>query len=345
MLLAQTVAVSFAMNLFFVAILLRPVTSPTKAPSSNSTSSRLPIPKPIQPILRRISLFFAAKSPTYQPHPLLYIIPLLACYAGVFLLPFSTSTPSFMTVLLIPHLVLFQPLFLDRAVFPFWDRLPGSRSPRIIYRFMAICSMLLYAKQTIVALLDNDPGAHAHKHSAVLSYLQLQNPEHHGPVERSTTAISRIVGSLSDHPAAASVGWDVILCGLSLIAWASVRGVDIVKITGNIGFNRIPDDGSSAQDAKEGDGGEAEQTMRRTRSRGEKASKASSNGNTGTRRRRGVSSSDGEGYDAQSSLEVTKGEEEAPENPEAGAASWGLFTIGGLGAITSGVLGAEVDRL
>jgi hypothetical protein len=337
MLLAQTVAVSFAMNLFFIAILLTPVTS-QQEPTSTKPSTITRLPNSVQPAMRRLQAFIAAKPAAYRPHPLLYLIPLLACYTGVFLLPFSTLTPTFMTTLLIPHVVLFQPLFVDHLIFGFWDRLPGSRSPRVLYRFMAYCSIALHIKQAVVALLDNDPGAHSHKHSALLQYLYLGNPGYHGPIERSATALGRVFGSLGDHPAVASVGWDVMLCGLSLIAWAVVRGLDVVKITGNAGLNKIPGDSTASRDSKG-----VEEEPARPGSQASIISKTAKS-NEGTRRRRVASASDEDENVAQSSMKVATGEEEVPENAESGAVSWGLFVVGGLGAIASGVLGAEVER-
>src|SRR5262245_49148364 len=97
MLLAQTIAVSFAMNLFFLAVLLTPVSQPL-----HSRAHQLP----------------AA----------IYIAILLACYVGALLLPFSASTPSFMLILLVPHLVLFFPIYLDRNAPRIWRRVSGLSS-------------------------------------------------------------------------------------------------------------------------------------------------------------------------------------------------------------------------
>jgi hypothetical protein len=247
---------------------------------------------------------------------------------GVFLLPFSTSTPSFMTTLLVPHLILFVPVYLHHLVkVTFSVNRPGAQSERLVYRFMAYCSIALYVKQTFVALLDSDPGARINIHSTLLEYLRLQSGEQHGPVGRSTTALQHVLRSLGDHPAVASVGWDVLLCGLSLIAWAVTRGLDPVKISGNAGLNKIPYELDATRPVPKGG----------TRSRATKLSSLE-----GARRRRGKSTSevDGTYSDTDNS---TIAEDEG--NPEAGAVSWGLFALGGLGAIASGVFGAEAERL
>ena len=344
MLLGQTVAISFAMNLFFVAILLTPISLPRKEPKSKNLGSMMDrFPASIRFVTGKFQAAFMAQPADYRPHPAVYLFLLVVYYACVFLLPFSTSTPTFKTLLLVSHLLLFRTAYVDRLVFGFWEHMPGSRTPATIYRFMSATSMLLHAKQTFVALLDNDPGAYTHRHSAVLEYLHLQSPGYHGSVERSTTAIGRVYGSLNSHPAVSSVGWDVLLCGLSLIVWATVRGLDLRRIASNAGLLR-----TVATDHKEDQIADDEPSKPVTRSSTSGKSKKSSN--TSTRRRRGTAAeSDDSTYsdvDAHGSSEkAVEGEEEMLEDPEAGALSWALFALGGLGAVAAGVLGGEVDTV
>ena len=49
-------------------------------------------------------------------------------------------------------------------------------------------------------------------------------------VERSSTAVGKVLGAIGDHPAVSAVGWDVILSGLSVGLWAAVRGLDVQGI-------------------------------------------------------------------------------------------------------------------
>jgi hypothetical protein len=48
--------------------------------------------------------------------------------------------------------------------------------------------------------------------------------------EQSTTAVGKVLGSTSDHPVVAAVGWDVLLCALSLGFWAAIRATDVEGI-------------------------------------------------------------------------------------------------------------------
>jgi len=336
MVLAQTVAVSFAMNLFFLAILLTPVSQSLHTSEQSSTGFVF-----TRPVVGKIRSHFASFSPPYQPPSTVYIVILLTCYIGVLILPFSTSTRSFMPVLLVPHAVLFLPVYLDRIAPKILSSTPGRNSPRPVYQFMAYSSMALFVKQAIMVLVDTEPGAHTHKHSTVLEFQRWHNAGYHNPLDRSTTAPGRVLKSLGDHPAAASVGWDVILCGFSLIVWASIRRLEITKITGNAGLNRIPDfdevhdNGSKMDDSNQSRLKAA--TMFDADHGGQDSLSES------TRRRRVVSKSADEDI-PMSPVKADNGEEEMPEKPESAAASCALFVLGGLGAIASGVLGAESER-
>jgi hypothetical protein len=200
--------------------------------------------------------------------------------------------------------------------------------------------MTLFAKQTIVALLDNDSGAHIHRHSTVLGHISLGNGEYHSPLDRSTTGLGRIFKSLCDHPAAASVGWDVILCGFSLIVWASVRGLKITKITGNAGLDRTLHLEKANVNGASKNSSNQSPLKAATRFDAGHVGKDSSGS---ARRRRVASKSVNE--DNMSLDKGCNGEGEMPENLESGAVSSALFALGGLGAIASGVLGAETEGL
>jgi hypothetical protein len=122
-------------------------------------------------------------------------------------------TPQFWSFLLIPHLVLFRPLYLDRlAPLTYGSVKHPHRTYLAVYRFLSYASFLLYLKQTFVAIRGNDPGAFQHRHSQYLASLHLPHEHQRGPIQRATSSISRVLGSLGDHPAVASVGWDVLMC-------------------------------------------------------------------------------------------------------------------------------------
>ncbi len=339
------------MNLFFLAVLLTPVPLPQRNRSSLSLASKqIPktSPETETAMKRFISTLKTLQPPLithphpieWTPHPLAIITPLSVLFICVFLLPFSASTPQFFSFLLIPHIVLFRPVYLDRlAPIAYGSTKRSHRTYLAVYRFLSYASFALYAKQTFVAFLDNDPGAYEHRHSHYLASLHLPHEDERGAVSRTTGSISRILSALYDHPAMATVGWDVLMCTFSLTAWATVRGLDISKIASAAGLIELST--KPVSDAM------------KTISNKARSSSVTSDGNTslGPRpRRRRKSARAGEEAEKDGDFAVSKavskvvlGEEEEPENLEAGAVSWVMFALGGLGVLASGVLGAEFE--
>ena len=351
------------MNLFFLAVLLTPIPlsprsqiqtkdSRSYKPSLSMTSADEVLSETQTALYRFVStvktilppLISRPHPPEWNPHPAAVIAPLIALYACVFLLPFSVSTPQFWSFLLIPHLVLFRPVYLDRlAPLAYGSTKHPRRTYLAVYRFLSYASLLLYLKQTFVALLDNDPGAYQHRHSHYLASLHLPHKHERGPIDRTTSSVSRILGSLSDHPAVASVGWDVLMCAISLATWAAIRGLEISRIASAAG---LPASTSSRQRS----------TSKPTHARSDSTtSNASANAFPGSkvRRRRKPSTKaqvegdttekDGDFNPNETVAPVVVGEEEEDENLEAGAVSWALYAVGGLGVLASGVLGAEFE--
>jgi hypothetical protein len=274
--------------------------------------------------------------PAWNPHPAAIIAPLTALYACVFLLPFSVATPQFWSFLLIPHLVLFRPLYLDRlAPIAYGSTKHPRRTYLAVYRFLSYASFLLYLKQTLVAMLDNDPGAYEHRHSHYLASLHLPHEHERGPIRRTTSSMSRVLGSLGDHPAVARVGWDILMCAISLATWAAIRGIDVSRIAGAARLTATSASISKHQESA-------------SNSIHARSSSITSNGSASpkVRRRRKPSAkaqADGDFNPSEAIAPIIFGEEEEDQNLEAGAVSWGLFALGGLGSLASGVLGAEFE--
>lgn len=363
LLLGQTVGISLAMNLFFLAVLLTPVPLPTRSITRTSDSTTRKRPSfPFEPT--RISqapenthvavqgviptfkallppLITRPHPPEWTPHPYAIIAPLAILYASVFLLLFSTSTPQFGIFLVIPYLILFRPLYLDRlAPVAYGSTQHPHRTYLAVYRFLSYTSFLLYLKQTVVATLDNDPGSYEHRHSHFLASLHLPHERERGAISRTTRSISHVLGALGDHPAVTSVGWDVLMCAISLAVWAVVRGLNISKIASAAGLTTV-----SAKDH--------DNTSKEYLSRTRPASLTSSARRVlSTKQRRNRKPPDRSGKAAEQDDDfapseadhpILLGEEEEPENGEAGAVSWAMFALGGLGVLASGVLGAESE--
>ncbi|KAF2431146.1 hypothetical protein EJ08DRAFT_611411 [Tothia fuscella] len=152
-LLGQIVAISFASNLFFLAVLAFPVL-PRSSSSRSEESSSIATP-----------------------------VAVAANFICVYLLPRTIGTPYFLSLLCIPHLLLFVPLY-----FP-----PSKAMYDNLLRFtIPFCVVLLFG-------------------TSALNVLAPSSSHREGLMAMGTT--------LFEHPAVSSVGWDVIFCWASFELW------------------------------------------------------------------------------------------------------------------------------
>lgn len=184
MLLGQVVAISFATNLFFLAVLVHS-TRPSDCPSSQKQDD-------------------GRHSPLVWTPPAASLFCLLAVtFIAVAAIPYAVTSSHFMTILVVPHFVLFFPLILRRVVPSAWARELKLKEAQIwygkVYLGVVICATLLQAKATVHAMLDTNTG------SGGASY-------------------RGIIMALYEHPAVSSVGWDVIFCWISWSVWALGAG-------------------------------------------------------------------------------------------------------------------------
>ncbi|KAH8673967.1 hypothetical protein BX600DRAFT_221682 [Xylariales sp. PMI_506] len=231
MALAHLVNLSFAQNLFFVALLLTP------APLIvGNTPLELPVlPLPSAGRARITSYLASSKPQNWCPHPMLYIVALFPNFVAIFLMPFAADTPSFPTIILLSRLSNFLPLIIPRVVPITWGTVYSNphkaySSITTIFRVISLLSFGLHIKASALGLAYNTPGSHYHRHSRLLPW----DTEQRSMWERSTTAIGKVLGSTADHPVVAAVGWDALLCTLSLGFWAAARFTDVHKTLASI---------------------------------------------------------------------------------------------------------------
>jgi hypothetical protein len=173
----------------------------------------------------------------WRPHPIIYLIPLIFSFMAVFLLPFASNTPSFMTVVLASRGLCFAlvllPFFIPKNWGSIHTHLHDSHSAYLrLFRVISIFSALLYGKSTFVALAFNTPNSHYHRHRILHSFAQ----EQRHIIERGSTAVGKLLGAIGDHPAVSAVGWDALLSGLSLGLWATIHGLDAQAILFSCGL-------------------------------------------------------------------------------------------------------------
>lgn len=391
-------SVAFAQSLFFLAILVTPIPLPESVESStrhkpktrsnakarvlakagnavkkSTVSTEHAVHHSWHEITAIADRYIPSKPPTWTPHPALYILPLLVTSLAIFLVPFASHTPSFSTTILISQLTLYLPLYIDRLTPYNWGTThtnPHSarQASLPIFKFLSFTSISLHLKQTLLALIDNEPGAHHHRHSSLFSH----HDQHRTTIDRTSTAISRVLASVTDHPAVANVACDVMLCGLGLVLWATVRGLDVSAILSAVGLARLGKVvtqhvvatgeavGQKTANVKDKAKELADDLVdasvpvpspspsKRSRGRPRKGTTTGVAGPSSPRKRAVKVDSDDDkddvyvpprGMDVQVEME---GEEEPEEDVEAGVLAWGLLVVGGLGGAAAGVLGGTV---
>ncbi|KAI8634609.1 hypothetical protein F5Y19DRAFT_469670 [Xylariaceae sp. FL1651] len=227
--LAHLVNLSFSQNLFYLALLL----TPSPLPSGDADLKLPVVPLPTSTWIRLRDKLMPPKPVGWVlNHSFLYAVVLLHL-SFTFVLPYAAETSSFATVALLARASTFLPLVLPKVVPVYWGNIQLHLhsyydSTMKLFRFISTAAFFLHAKTSFVALVSNTPNSHYHRHSTFLPW----DVEERSLWERSTTALGKVLGSLSDHPVVTAVGWDALVCTLSLGLWAAVRGTsaqDIIK--------------------------------------------------------------------------------------------------------------------
>lgn len=176
---------SFAQNLFFLAMLLTPISDP--------------------------------EAVVWTPKPALQLLPLVPYAMSIFLIPFLVGTHIFVPIVLIIRLLLFCPLLLP-LVLPRSFKNSHFRRELVhhayqgAYRFIAISSVVLFVTQTILAVKDN------------LSDSPIHHVNGQGPIMAKrqagvTTVVGRVFKAVNDNPAVSALGYDCVLTVISSWVW------------------------------------------------------------------------------------------------------------------------------
>ncbi|KAJ9193480.1 hypothetical protein DTO164E3_7879 [Paecilomyces variotii] len=192
MLLGQIVAISFAQNLFYLAVLLyRPV-----------------------PVDKRPSPHIWAYSVVIE------LLPLAISLFITALVPSTLSTPYFLFVLLVPHVVLFIPAIVNPEKAPkslrslHYSVEAATRWYISVFWVLSAVSSLLLSLSTFSALADNSPPPLRRARDSCA--LERSGESSGNPWERS-------LATIFEHPAVSSVSWDAIFCTIGFASWALVH--------------------------------------------------------------------------------------------------------------------------
>ncbi|KAM0284432.1 hypothetical protein ACHAQH_002008 [Verticillium albo-atrum] len=342
--LAHLVNLSYAQNLFYLALLLTPAPIPSAGDGEAPTS-----------VFSRLrNRIFPAKPAGWTPSPALLMAAMTQSFGVLFCVPAVAGSTGFPALALSGKALTFAPLVIPTVVPASWGTVhahPHSAYGDFteLFRFVSMAAFGLQAKATILGLIYNAPDAHYHRHSKFLPF----DKETRSTLEQTTMAFSKILGSTADHPVVAAAAWDVLLSGLSLTAWAAIRPLDINDILAAATpffKNRALDAHPAIENTEQASAVVTRSSGRVTRSSAASLSPVPET--PGPRRRGRPRKIKTETNDSADSAYIPSHTESAgiiegdlvPQEDldrEAAALTWGLNALGGLGLGSSGVFGAE----
>lgn len=314
-----------------------------------------------------VDRIFPPKPANWVPKPAIFLVLLALDYAAIVAVQATVGTSSFVTAATLSKFLFFAPIIMPSVVPESWGVVwPNPRDSysafTTLFRIMSIGSVLFHAKGTLTGLLYNLPDAYQHRHSIKIPF----DTEKRSALERSTTALERIIGSIHDHPVVLAAGKDVLLSGLGLGLWAAVRAMDV----GDMLQSAIPYfPGSVSEEKTNAEAAETEQQNNQAPPEPSPESEPFMSTRSRTPRRRGrprkVKSEPEPEPDVEPVFEQDADLEKSPDSTyrpppeveasviqgdivpdddfdwESASLAWGLTALGGLGAGSVAVFGAE----
>jgi hypothetical protein len=343
--LGHLVSLSFAQNLFYLALLLTPT------PIARDTDGGE------KGFWARLQGYIVTPKPAgWTPHPSLAGLVLTQSFGLLFAAPLAAGTESAAKLLVVQRVLAYLPLVIPAVVPVSW----GTTHVRAheaydghteLFRYASMASFLLQTKALATGLLYNAPEAYQHRHSKFIPF----DWEKRSAFDRTSTAFGKILGSTSDHPVVGAVARDVLLSGFSLAVWAAVRSLDINDVLASATplFRTRASSAGRQLIGSRGGGDKPGRTL-------EPSSGLASSTRSSRRSRVGASrrplkdeAEDDDGMAGDGAYEPTAAAAEGgavvesdvtPRDEadlEAAALAWGLNVLGGLGSGSAGVFGAE----
>jgi hypothetical protein len=169
--LAHLVSLSFAQNLFYLALLLTP--APIGAGDDDLALPVVPLPRSKWTRIRDAIL--PPKPTNWCPHPILFLGVIFLNAVSLFVLPYTTGTDSFVSTILFARLSTFLPLIIPQVVPVSWGTVhphphDAYSSFTTLFRLLSFTSLVLHGKATFLGLRYNLPGSHYHRHSRFLPW-------------------------------------------------------------------------------------------------------------------------------------------------------------------------------
>ncbi|CAF9931090.1 MAG: hypothetical protein GOMPHAMPRED_005825 [Gomphillus americanus] len=363
--LAPLTSLAFAMNLFFVAVLLTPTPIPSDATALAPTSPKRhgrKVSTSVKSAAANTAIradtflgrlvatrdhYLPPKPSNWTPAPLVSLIPLVLTVVHTTLLSFASNTTAFHSLLNLLLVDVFLPVLLPVVLPRSWGSTTTTHHhhTKSLTAF-SILSLGLHIFTTFIAIIYNDPGAHRHRHSVLF----FRKDSDRSQAARTATAFGKIAGAIFDHPAVGRIGSDVLLVSITLATWAAVRGLDPRQILRAAGWaskseleraaqvkNLVVQEVQSLMHSAVNDN---EDTLPETPSPRRSAKKS-----TAAKKIEDGEAPGEKGAGARSfpeSAVAVRGEDEAEIDWESGALAWGMMVLGGLGCGVAGVLGADI---
>lgn len=320
----------------------------------------------------------ATSGPVLASPPAILSVPALIGFIGLgsltrlqdsSLLVSITSLGYFILPILLSMLA--QPNSLHRAT-KFSSAAAARKSYEDIFRVLAFAALGLHGYFSFRAVTITAPKHQYFKHNFVWNTHQ---PAGNSRTEQAWAVFIKIVGGLGDNPVVSQVAWDVVFSAVSLCVWTLSHGVDVGAmlrcscLAWTLPRSPLPLAGEKLKAAKVKTA-EALDDLKdeivvsspNKRGRGRPKKSGASIANDHLRRstrasasRAGSIISDDAEDDSEykptkaTREEVDKFDTDEPGEPgavketEAVALAWGLYVLGGLGAISASVLGAETS--
>jgi hypothetical protein len=341
---------SAAQNLFFILLSLTPL------PLSNKTTA-------------------AEDGPTLVPYHSVLSIPALISFIILGSLPWLTEHSLFPTLTSLGYFII--PLLLATLAQPnslhtdskYKTAAAARKSYEDVFRVLAFATVSLHLYFTFKAASDIAPPHRYFKHNFIWNR---HHPAGNTRAEQAWGAFVKTMSALSDNPVIGQVGWDVVISAASLCIWAVSHGVDVITmlrcscLAWTLPRSSVPT-ADQLQAAKLRAGEALEDLadnitttalgspVKRGRGRPRKTSTAIARDHVASPSTALRPSTVGDDFDDDyrptkrtehdvANFDVDdRGDQGTAKETEAVALGWGLFVLGGLGAISASVLGAETS--
>lgn len=346
----------------------------------SSASALFTIALLLTPVSRTASI--TSKRQLWSPNWALLAAPVLAGLACTAMFPYFESNLIHIVLGCLPPIFTFVPLLVMKTdLIPInWGKKYSTLSETHasygpIFRVSSLSSFLLHLFITAAALFFNIPSAYstAGKSTKYNSIWSTHDRITLPATIRLSTAISKILGAVSDNPVVRKVGWDVLLSTATLCIWSALRRSDVHDMLATSGCPGVrfrephsshPLTSAAAKAAKSA--GLTDVHPSSSASPSKTPSSPSKRGRGRPRKNEAASTindfefeedepADGEFVptpkdrvpEVEHELEKVGGDgggeaEVVAEEAESAALAWGMCIFGGLGVAAAGVWGAEV---